>query len=74
MSFREQFSRFPLWNVLAWAAWALAFAVLEFMGVFNRRYATLTYLSLHTIPRWALAMIMGWLVYHFIVQYGARLD
>ena len=74
MKFSEQFARFPLWNLLAWLAWAAAFAVLEFMGVRSGKYATLTYLSLHTVPRWALAMFLGWLVFHFIVQYGAALD
>ena len=39
------------------------------MGVKSNHYATLTYLSLHTVPRFALAMFLGWLVYHFMLQY-----
>jgi hypothetical protein len=74
VKFTEQFARFPMWNLVAWAVWAGAFAVLEGMGVKSNRFATLTYLSLHTVPRWALAMFLGWLAYHFIVQYGSTLD
>ena len=74
MKFAEQFARFPLWNLIAWAVWAAMFAVLETMGVKSNKYATLTYLALHTVPAAILAAFLGWLAYHFIVQYGAALD
>ena len=69
--FTQQFARFPLWNLITWAIWAGGFAVLEFMGVKSGKYATLTYLMLHTVPRWALAMFLGWFAYHLLAQYGA---
>jgi hypothetical protein len=73
MSFSDRFAAFPLWNLIAWTLWAAAFGILEGMGVGVKsgKYATLTYLTLNTVPRWGLAMFLGWLAYHFIVQYGA---
>lgn len=68
MSWRDQFN-FPNWNLIAWTLWGASFAVLEFMGVkWPDKYATLTYLSKHTVPRFALAMFLGWLTYHFMVE------
>jgi hypothetical protein len=70
MSFGDQFSQFPTWNLVLWVIWAGMFAVLETMGVWRGdKFATLTYLSLHSVPRWALAMFLGWLCYHFMLQY-----
>ena len=74
MTFSQQFSRFPLWNLIAWAVWAGMFAVLETMGVKDKRYATLTYLMLHSIPAPILAAFLGWFAYHLVVQYGPALD
>lgn len=71
MTFAQQFSRFPTWNLVAWAVWAAGFGVLETLGVKSGKYATLTYLMLHTVPKWGLAMFCGWLAYHFTVQVGA---
>lgn len=46
MSFSDKFTHFPTWNLVAWAIWALMFAVLETMGVkSSSKYATLTYLT-----------------------------
>jgi hypothetical protein len=44
--------------------------VLELLGVFDDHYPTLTYFALHAVPRFALAMLMGWLCYHFLIQYA----
>ena len=74
MKFADQFAQFPMWNLVAWAIWAAGFAVLETMGVKSNRFATLTYLSLHTVPAPVLAAFLGWLTYHFLTQYGAGLD
>lgn len=67
-AWKNQFN-FPWWNLIAWILWAATFAVLEFMGVrWPNQYATLTYLSKHAVPRAILAMVMGWLTWHFLVQ------
>ena len=68
MTWRDQFN-FPTWNLALWVVWAATFAVLEFLGVrYPDRFATLTYLSKHAVPRFALAMFLGWLGYHFLVE------
>jgi hypothetical protein len=71
VNFAARFAQFPTWNLIAWFVWALMFAVLEGLGVKYGKYATLTYLMLHTIPRWGLAMFVGWLLYHFLIQVSA---
>jgi len=40
----------------------------ELAGVFEHRYATITGLTKTYIPAWARAMILGWLVFHFLIQ------
>jgi hypothetical protein len=60
---------YPSWNLAAWALWAAAFAILETMGVRSGKYATLTDLTKASIPTPILAAFLGWLVYHFTVQY-----
>jgi hypothetical protein len=61
---------FAKWNLIAWCVWAGAFFVLEFWGIYHaRNSATLTYLTLHSVPKWVIAGVLGWLVYHFLIQY-----
>lgn len=38
---------------------------LEMLGVFNSHYITITAI-IRSAPKWALAMVWGWLGYHFI--------
>jgi hypothetical protein len=54
-----------------WACWVAMFAVLESVGI-ARKWGTtpLTQLTLALVPKWILAMGLGWLTYHFLVQYG----
>lgn len=53
-----------------WCLWIFQFAILEYLGVTQKRgYTSLTRLTLATIPRWMLAMFLGWLTYHFLIQY-----
>lgn len=68
MSFAEKFARFASWNLYLWLVlFAVAFAI-EMLGVFHgRQDTTLTYLIRNTVPAWLRAMILGWLVYHFLI-------
>jgi uncharacterized membrane protein YozB (DUF420 family) len=68
VSFSEKFARFASWNLDLWfALFALTLAV-ELLGIFGgRQDATLTYLIRNTVPAWLRAMILGWLVYHFLI-------
>jgi len=39
----------------------------EMMGVFGHKYITITALVRMYMPKWVRAMILGWLVYHFMI-------
>lgn len=53
-----------------WASWVVMFAILETLGVLQWKHCTsLTRLTLSSVPKWVLAMFLGWLAYHFLVQY-----
>jgi hypothetical protein len=67
---KDQFN-FPMWILALWVIWAAQFAVLEFIGVkWPERYPTLTYLCRHAVPGWGLAMFIGWLLRHFLIESG----
>jgi hypothetical protein len=58
------------WEAWAWLAWYLAFAVLEGIGLWKRHVnegMTLTFFTEQHAPRWALAALLGWLTYHFLI-------
>jgi hypothetical protein len=62
------------WGVWAyvWALWVLQFAAYEAVGVLTDRGMTLThFIQLH-VPRWLLACLIGWLMYHFLIAPPAR--
>jgi hypothetical protein len=54
-----------------WLCWIVMFAVLEGVGI-ARKWGTtsLTRLTLAVVPKWVLAMGLGWAAYHFLIQYG----
>jgi hypothetical protein len=53
-----------------WLSWVVMFIVLESIGIAQRWGATsLTRLTLSIVPKWVLAMGLGWLTYHFLIQY-----
>ena len=52
-----------------WYAWVLQFFLYETLGLIRKKDTTLTRLTLATVPRWILAMFLGWLTYHFLIQY-----
>jgi len=61
-------------GTLLWVAWGLAFAVLEGLALLRHddtAEPTLTHVILADVPRWLLAMALGWLAYHFLIQVGA---
>ena len=53
-----------------WGVWVVMFAVLEGLGIAQKwRSTSLTRLTLALVPKWLLAMFLGWLTYHFLIQY-----
>lgn len=59
--------KFPEWNVVFWFVLACVFGGLELLGVFDGHFATATDLLRKYIPLWGRAMILGWLVWHFLI-------
>lgn len=54
------------WDVVAMTiALAVVFAF-EMLGVFGARYITITAIVRTVLPLWLRAMILGWMVYHFM--------
>ncbi|MGH9522719.1 MAG: hypothetical protein ACRD3E_09335 [Terriglobales bacterium] len=61
-------SRFIRWDVIAMAiALGVVFGF-EMLGVFTDRYVTITAIVRAYVPKWACAMVCGWLFYHFVIQ------
>ena len=53
-----------------WGMWVAMFFVLEGIGIKQKWGSTsLTRLTLAIVPKWVLACLLGWLCYHFLVQY-----
>jgi hypothetical protein len=61
-------SSFKHWDVVALLVALLIVFVLEMMGVFGEQYVTITAVVRSYIPMWARAMILGWLVFHFLID------
>jgi hypothetical protein len=61
--------RYPHWDmVLMCIALAIVFGF-EMLGVSQPgKYVTITSIVKQTCPKWVLAMVWGWLLYHFIIQ------
>lgn len=62
---------FKRWDVVAMCVAMSIVFTLEMLGVFTNKYVTITAIVRGTVPRWARAMICGWLYYHFVVV-GAK--
>lgn len=63
----------PLKNYVGWdiVLMAIAMAIVfgfEMLGVFTDKYVTITAITRAYMPRWARAMLCGWLYYHFVIQ------
>jgi uncharacterized membrane protein YozB (DUF420 family) len=67
-SFAGKFAQYANWNLYLWLVLFVVTLTVELLGVFyGRQDATLTYLIRSTVPAWLRAMILGWLVYHFLI-------
>jgi hypothetical protein len=66
MNIWHLFHRWDIWAMLISLGVVLGF---ELLGVFTTRYVTITWLTTNYVPDWALAMIWGWLGWHFIWRY-----
>jgi hypothetical protein len=58
---------FPSWDRIVWCLVLAAAFALEFLGIVKPSEATLTRLICATLPPWVRSMILGWLVYHFLI-------
>jgi hypothetical protein len=61
------------WEAWAWAAWLVAFGVLETIGLVKHKDAmTLTFFIQHHFAKWILALLLGWLQFHFLIAPAAK--
>lgn len=58
----------PRWDLIAMLAMFAAIAALEFVGVINAQFVTITGIIRASIPRQFRWMILGWLNYHFGIE------
>jgi hypothetical protein len=69
MTFAAHFAKYANWNLYCWLILFVWAFTIEMMGIFHGAPdATLTYLIRTTLPAWVRAMLLGWLVYHFLIQ------
>jgi len=47
----------------------IVLAILEFIGVFDSKFDTITGIICQYIPAWLRAAILGWIVFHFLIQH-----
>jgi len=56
---------YPRVDVLSMLIVAGALAGLEFLGVFDKHFVTITALLRDAVPMWLRLPILAWLIYHF---------
>ena len=61
-------TRVPWWDGPVLLGALLIVLGLELLGCFGTHRMTISYLVFHYIPRGPRAMILGWLVYHFLIE------
>jgi hypothetical protein len=67
-TFAEKFAPYSGWNLYLWLVLFILTFTNEMLGVlWGRHDVTLTYLIRNSIPAWGRAMILGWLVWHFLI-------
>ncbi len=55
--------------MIFWAVWIVVGTAYELWAVFTHKdKLTLTHFLLVHVPRWLLAMGLGWVTYHFLIQ------
>jgi hypothetical protein len=63
------FMNFPTWDKSLFFALFFILAGMEFLGIFDSKYVTITGIICYYIPVWCRWMILGWLIFHFGVQH-----
>jgi hypothetical protein len=59
----------PRWQLILWAVCIGLGMFLEiFAAIRGRKYVTFTYMVKKGAPRWAVAAVLGWLVWHFLIE------
>lgn len=66
--FLHALTKFAHWDVAALLVAMLIVFVLEMMGVFGKQYVTITAVIRTYVPMWARAMILGWMMFHFLID------
>lgn len=66
--FRDLLARFREPDVIVGLVLFLAIFVWELLGVFDGRYLTITDWFKSWMPIWAMAPILAWLCWHFVVS------
>lgn len=54
------------WDVVAMCLAMSVLFTFEMLGVFTSHYITITAIVRAYVPKWLRAMLLGWLVYHFM--------
>ena len=58
---------FAKWDVILLFLSIAVVLCFEILGVFGKQYVTITEIVRTYIPAWVRAMVLGWMVYHFVV-------
>lgn len=61
--------QFLRWDVITMFIAIAALLTVELVGVFKKDCITITYIFHTYIPGWLLAMVWGWLGWHFFWRY-----
>ena len=61
-------SKYLRWDIVAMSLALAVVFTFEMLGVFSSRYVTITAIVRAYLPKWVRAMVLGWLVYHFMVE------
>jgi hypothetical protein len=60
---------FKRWDLITMLIMFGALFTFEMFGVFKAHYVTITEIICNSVPKWARAMILGWLGYHFLIEH-----
>lgn len=60
---------FRRWDLIVMLSLFGALFTFEMLGVFKQNFVTITEILCNTVPKWARAMVLGWLTYHFLIEH-----